>query len=398
MKKAFIPAALLAVLAACGNPKPAEPTDGLIVIDVEDALNHLADELKMSDLYDTVRYVPLETNDSCLVGDRPYMVTTDKYLLVSYAQSPAILTFDKETGRFVARIAHQGQGPEEYTSGTICYNEHDGLLYFLREPNQIQRYDPTDGYHGRIVLQGVKRTSSNFLFTDSLIISHNQYMITPNERILDIFNYRGELVDSLIDPMVKAGYEAGRSVQGLYQSNLGRTSFLWADYGNGSIWADMLSNSYVHDGALKYRRAFCDTVYALKDGRLEPSIAFHTGKLHFPLEGRTRRTGVADKVLITGTFETPTQVFFYCARNVYGDEPETYRGVYDRRTGATRLTPDNGELEDDLTHFLPYGGRPLEAYRVVEWLAAHPEAKKNPALAPLLKVQEEDNPVAVITD
>ena len=32
MKKAFIPAALLAVLAACGNPKPAEPTDGLIVI------------------------------------------------------------------------------------------------------------------------------------------------------------------------------------------------------------------------------------------------------------------------------------------------------------------------------------------------------------------------------
>ena len=31
-------------------------------------------------------------------------------------------------------------------------------------------------------------------------------------------------------------------------------------------------------------------------------------------------------------------------------------------------------------------------------LAAHPEAKENPALAPLLKVQEEDNPIAVITE
>ena len=38
----------------------------------------------------------------------------------------------------------------------------------------------------------------------------------------------------------------------------------------------------------------------------------------------------------------------------------------------------------------------LEAGEVVGWLEAHPEAKDNPRLAPLLKVKEEDNPVVVI--
>ena len=37
----------------------------------------------------------------------------------------------------------------------------------------------------------------------------------------------------------------------------------------------------------------------------------------------------------------------------------------------------------------------IEAYKVVEWLDEHPEARSNPALAGLAQVKEEDNPVAV---
>lgn len=61
---------------------------------------------------------------------------------------------------------------------------------------------------------------------------------------------------------------------------------------------------------------------------------------------------------------------------------------------------------DDINGFLPFTPRfcgphgefvdILQAYEVVEWLEAHPEAKDNPRLAPLLKVKEEDNPVVVI--
>ena len=55
-------------------------------------------------------------------------------------------------------------------------------------------------------------------------------------------------------------------------------------------------------------------------------------------------------------------------------------------------------MTDDLTGFMPYKGNLIQAFEVIEWLEKHPEAKDNPALAPLLKVQEEDNPIAVITE
>ncbi len=80
--------------------------------------------------------------------------------------------------------------------------------------------------------------------------------------------------------------------------------------------------------------------------------------------------------------------------------------MYDKQTGVTRMALWGEGLEDDLA-----GGPSwevqgtstqeeivgvLEAGEVVGWLEAHPEAKDNSRLAPLLKVKEEDNPVVVI--
>ena len=43
-----------------------------------------------------------------------------------------------------------------------------------------------------------------------------------------------------------------------------------------------------------------------------------------------------------------------------------------------------------------YKGNLIGAYEAVAWLEEHPEAKDNPALAPLLQLKEEDNPVVVV--
>lgn len=86
---------------------------------------------------------------------------------------------------------------------------------------------------------------------------------------------------------------------------------------------------------------------------------------------------------------------------------DIYNGIYDKQTGITRMAPEAGGIVDDLTGDLPFEIRScsspqgefvfsLEAHEVVPWLEAHPEAKDNPRLAPLLKVKEEDNPVVVI--
>ena len=403
-KCGFLPAiiGLSCLIASCGGNQPQNNVAGMTIIDLETALTKPEGELKLSDLYASVRYVPLETNDSCLIGSYPSLLAAGNEVVVSSsAQGLQCHSFDRQTGRFITRIGHTGEDPQAYSSYPN-YNGQDGLLYFPREPDKLQKYDTKGHYHGVVKLPTKFPMPAKWAFNDSLIVGSlkNRWPSVSSCALLS-FGQDGQLKDSIFDPHATAGYDTIKADYGRIdlQALAGNVHMAVTTFGTDVAWNSINGGSlYAYGNEIKYYGDFADTVYVLKGGRLQPSIAFHTGKLHFPLEGRTRRTGVADKVLITGAFETPTQVIFYCARNVYGDEPETYRGVYDRRTGATRLTPDNGELEDDLTHFLPYGGRPLEAYRVVEWLAAHPEAKKNPALAPLLKVQEEDNPVAVITD
>ena len=60
--------ALVCLLTACGsNPKNASTEDGLTIINVETAVNDLQ-ELKLSQLGNRVRYVPLEMGDSCFIG------------------------------------------------------------------------------------------------------------------------------------------------------------------------------------------------------------------------------------------------------------------------------------------------------------------------------------------
>ena len=96
--KSLLTVALACLLTACGsNPKNASTENGLTIVDVETALENLEEELKMSAEFDSVRYVPLETNDSCLIGKNPYNVITDKYILVTYEEADAIYTFDNRT-------------------------------------------------------------------------------------------------------------------------------------------------------------------------------------------------------------------------------------------------------------------------------------------------------------
>ena len=105
----YFAALLTLVLAACQPSAQKAEHDGLLHIDVEAAMENLS-ELKVSDLGSQVHYVPLETNDSCLIGNRPNLMVLDKYILVQ--SNRRMLCFDKETGSFLGTIGHVGEDPK----------------------------------------------------------------------------------------------------------------------------------------------------------------------------------------------------------------------------------------------------------------------------------------------
>lgn len=98
----------MSFLAACsgGGTKVAK----LEVIPLGAAFDNQT-ELKTSDCFKKIRYVALETTDSCLVDKGASVTILNDWLVVVSGRNCQL--FDKETGRFVRTVGHVGEDPED---------------------------------------------------------------------------------------------------------------------------------------------------------------------------------------------------------------------------------------------------------------------------------------------
>lgn len=371
----LIGTALLCLMAGCaGNSGAGEGVDGLTVIDVESAMGNLQAELTLSDVADSVWYLPLETTDASLVGECP---------------SARLL------GGFVVVSANSGNMPE--------YDERSGWLYFTRYPNSLQKFDVEGHYQGKLTLSGIELSNCSLVSADSLLVCYPFHIpLFEGENKLFLFNTRGQAVDSVIFPWAEPPV-AGKDLVSIdiQDESMGR---LYLKYADKSFWVWEADKMDVQDGQVTFHPAFSDTLYALSGNSLRPLVALHTGKYQFPaVKGRTVESGYSDRLVTKRIAVTPGKICFSCELDTYG-ERKLYEGIYDRRTGHTRLSPASQDgYKDDLTGFMPVPWlfpqgvqvSLIEAYKVVEWLDEHPEARDNPALAVLAQVKEEDNPVVV---
>lgn len=94
----------------------------------------------LASISDNTRYVKLETNDSCLIGNIFDVHYTGKYIIIESDNS--ILFFDNE-GRFSHKIYRQGSGPEEYISMSSAFiSSKENTVYILdARKKQIIQYD-----------------------------------------------------------------------------------------------------------------------------------------------------------------------------------------------------------------------------------------------------------------
>lgn len=78
-----------------------------------DPANVSKGRLMLSDLVESVEYIPLETKDNCLIGHISCFDVSKNYILLYCSQTNNVFLF-KRDGRFVAKIGSSGQGPQEY--------------------------------------------------------------------------------------------------------------------------------------------------------------------------------------------------------------------------------------------------------------------------------------------
>lgn len=109
----------------------------------------------ISEIVDSITYIPLETNDDCLMGDVYEAVLKGGYVFVQ--DSKHIYTFDGQ-GNFIAQIGRVGNGPGEYVNIDAFYvddiSETVGVVCGYKE--SILCYD----FHGKY-LRTLKMSKSD---------------------------------------------------------------------------------------------------------------------------------------------------------------------------------------------------------------------------------------------
>ncbi len=99
--------------------------------------------LKYSTIFDTIKFVKLETNDACLIGRIDKLIHyKSKFLILDKHIAKSIYVFDNE-GKFIQKVGAIGRGPGQYIEPsflTINYYS-DEIMVFDNFSKKIISYD-----------------------------------------------------------------------------------------------------------------------------------------------------------------------------------------------------------------------------------------------------------------
>jgi hypothetical protein len=102
-------------------------TDAPIVVSI-DSIRRIHPKLSN---FVNVRYIPLETNDDCLIGSvKKVLVRNSRIYVADFSRAIALFVFDMN-GKFLFKIARMGQGPGEYTSFRDFDIQANGDIYMF---------------------------------------------------------------------------------------------------------------------------------------------------------------------------------------------------------------------------------------------------------------------------
>lgn len=87
-----------------------------------DLLNEAVDTINYSQFVDSIKYIPLETTDACLIGNITDVEISEEHIFVLDLQMQTVWIFSKE-GKYHGQIFHKGDAPGEYVN--MCQFEYD---------------------------------------------------------------------------------------------------------------------------------------------------------------------------------------------------------------------------------------------------------------------------------
>lgn len=393
------------IIASCSTKQSNNSDNELSLIDLTNITDF--EDFKLSDFGKSVEYIPLETNDTCLIANNPQIQLLEDKIVVSTEKQ--CFLFDKRTGKFLCSVGHIGEDPKGYSS-TDCWTDDAGILYFFRAPDKLLKYNQEGEMVGTIQLPDTPTVPDYFTFSDSTIIGHYANYIKIQANSLVFFDSSGNKKDSipsLLGPASSLSTEDITSISVIkragYFGNIARKGAMIIQHKDQTKTLHALHDPVLwsSEGEVHFRESFMDTIYTVRDNKLHPYMVLHTGTSHLPTD---KWYTVPESITVSYVLENAHSVFFQVMQKNL-----VYSGIYNKTTHKTKYTKSQKTIVDDFNQVLiadmftlcshkgQYGFI-VQAGTILDSLEEHPidKDKSQSTLSWLKQISDDSNPVVVI--
>lgn len=404
----------LFVLLGCTDMKET----GQEQIDIASAFARQVD-LKASDYFTKVRYIPLETTDESIIGKGAEMQFLGDKILITTSQNQCLL-FDKNTGKYLATVGHQGEDPEGYQRANAWVNHQTEIIYLESFNNAWVSFDGTGHFQKRISIPDKSKGEAfDYIDADTYITYLNGILSDGTE---DVVFFREDAVlkriqmqemneDNTLNPaniqsvsVLRGGEEGYKQFGSPNLKGIINLDFKEPDQGFMQLIG---VTRFWHQGEdLFYKGNYNDTIYQVKQQELIPVKVLDLGEYHWPFTERFNKKH-DHSFYITNILESDNLMLLRFVRYLLnGEKRAAYNAVIKKKTGEVKISPIEKGFENDLIPFMPlhpytvstkgeYGGM-IQAFDIVEWFEENANGNIPSEIRHLKDVEEEDNPVIVL--
>jgi hypothetical protein len=204
--------------------------------------------IELTDFYDNVdsiKIIPLETNDESLIGtiSRVYLIN-DTIFVADYSKTKSIFVYDN-SGRYLYKICKKGQGPGEY-----------------QKINMMQMDDSTIQILDYLSWKWIKYDLTGQLLLEKKIGIHPQDFIEQND---------GNLLLAYTNYSLKTPYQIvfADSLQ-----EIKNTAFPFKNATGLFASTNISDLQKLANNAILYHYSFCDTIFQIVDNEISPKYTF----------------------------------------------------------------------------------------------------------------------------
>ena len=258
-----------------------------------DPKSPLHKKITLIDIIDSITYIPLETNDNCLIGPIKWnFIYSENFILLNNTDDKIFL-FNKN-GKFISQIGNIGQGPGDYL-------KHSAVLVRIDEENSqvtIKTSHPTRFMFYDFKGKFIKSIDTSHEYAEAFV----EY--TPNFYFLKYANLgRTPYSYTVLDTTFNLVTRKIRPVHFSLKSDL-------ISLTSGPIFCQYTYNNQIH----VRENTLNDTVYLINnDFTFTPRYVIHSGKFNVSVELRSDALRyfkeVRNYVILWSIFETNDFVF-----------------------------------------------------------------------------------------